>query len=80
MHRVSEDCGMRIWIENPALVSDLREYLSRCNCEVRLHGRSGLDVRLSGPACSEEWARMQLQAYVSVWQALHPRSDAKLFA
>jgi hypothetical protein len=71
---------MRIWLKNPALVSDLREYLSRCNCEVRPHGRSALYVELSGPVKSPEWARMQLQAYVSVWQALHPRSEPQLFA
>jgi hypothetical protein len=71
---------MRIWLKNPALVNDLREYLRRCNCEVRPHGRSALQVELTGPVQSPEWERMQLQAYVSVWQALHPRCEAELFA
>ena len=70
---------MRIWLKNPALVSDLRDYLKRCNCEVQQHGRSALQVELSGPVRSQEWARMQLQAYVSTWQALHPRTETQLF-
>jgi hypothetical protein len=71
---------LRIWLNNPALVNDLRDYLRRCNCEVERHGRSALQVELSGPAHSPEWTRMQLQAYVRVWQALHPRSETELFA
>jgi hypothetical protein len=71
---------LRIWLKNPALVNDLRDYLRRCNCDVERDGHSALHVELNGPVRSPEWARMQLQAYVSVWHALHPQSETELFA
>jgi hypothetical protein len=70
---------LRIWLKNPALLTDLREYLKRCNCEVQQHGRSALQVELAGPVKSPEWAKMQLLAYVNVWQALHPRTETEVF-
>jgi hypothetical protein len=35
---------------------------------------------LRDPAIQEEWRRMQLDAYLRVWQARHPETEAQLLS
>ncbi|MGH3103671.1 MAG: hypothetical protein ACRDN6_06210 [Gaiellaceae bacterium] len=73
---------MRIRLEHSELVGDLREFLGRCECVVEQRGSHMLTVELKGSvapgALRDDWARMQLGAYLRVWQARHPGTVAQL--
>ena len=69
---------MRIDVSDPALIEDLRDYLRRCNCEVEVRGRTAVEA--SPPARNVEpvYLRMELDAYLRVWRAMHPGADAAI--
>ena len=80
---------MRITLDNPAHVADLTDFLCRCECRVEQVGPRALDVevpiRASKPTRLEqradaEWDRMEIGAFLGVWQLLHPEAKAHLFA
>jgi hypothetical protein len=122
---------VQVRLENATLVSDLTEFLRRCECLVEQVGRKTLRVDLDGPvsfgaamsrarsglcymcggevesifarlgsslchncrerrsdgslaspdsAVHQEWRRMQLSAYLRVWQARHPDAEAQLIS
>ena len=127
-----EVSGVKVRLENSALVGDLSEFLRRCQCLVEQVGRETLRVDLDGPvsfeaamsrarsglcymcgaevegilaklgsplcqdcresrsgggsraspdsAAQQEWRRMQLDAYLRVWQARHPTTEAQLIS
>jgi len=71
---------MRIHVSDPDLVDDLGEYLKRCNCSVER--RAATLVEASPPARDVEpvYQRMELDAYLRVWRAMHPGVDAAIAA
>jgi hypothetical protein len=80
---------LRITLDNPAHVADLTDFLRRCECRVDQAGPQALDVevpiRASKPTRLEqrndaEWDRMEIGAFLRVWQLLHPEAQAHLFA
>jgi hypothetical protein len=123
---------VKVRLENSALVSDLSEFLRRCQCLVEQVGRETLRVDFDGPvsfeaamsrvrsglcymcggevegvlaklgspmcqdcretrsggasrawtdsAVHQDWRRMQLDAYLRVWQARHPDTEAQLIS
>jgi hypothetical protein len=75
--RQVENCGeMMIELTAPAAARDLGDYLVRCGCTVRFVGDCTLEVGL--PVRSDAQARMiEMQAYLRVWQAMHPTHEVK---
>lgn len=67
---------MTIELTAPAAARDLADYLNRCGCTVQFVDDCTLEVALSGH--SEPLARMiEMQAYLRVWQAMHPSHEIK---
>lgn len=79
---------MRITLDDPAHVVDLTDFLRRCECRVEQVGPTALDVdvpvRASTATGAEqpdaEWDRMEIGAFLRVWQILHPETQAHLYA
>jgi hypothetical protein len=65
-------CGMRIRINDPALLDDLVESLRRSNCPVEVTGPETLVVESPSPLLTSEQARQEIGFYLAVWQVRHP--------
>ena len=73
---------MLIEVSDPALVEDLCGYLRRCSCSTRQRGPTMIDVAPPERECGIEQAylRMEVDAYLRVWRAMHPGVSAALAA
>ncbi len=71
---------MRIHVSDPDLVEDLREYLIRCNCSVERRAATLVEASPPGDDLELVYQRMELDAYLRVWRALHPGADAAIAA
>jgi hypothetical protein len=69
---------VRLRLTNSSLVSELGTFLQRCECDVEQLGPRMLDVGVRHEINSDEWTRMEVEAYVKVWQALHPEGHVEL--
>ena len=86
--RIEGVSALRITLDDPAHVADLTDFLRRCECRVEQVGPRALGVdvpvRASAAQTDEradtEWARMEIGAFLRVWQILHPEAQAHLFA
>jgi hypothetical protein len=66
---------MRIQISDPELLGSLMDFLRRCGCVVA-HEEEGI-VAVSIPgSLHEEAARLELDQYLRVWEAIHPGARA----
>jgi len=80
------DCGstrrstIRILLNDPLLVDDLREYLERCNCDVQLRGARAVEAVPSDRDVEPVYLRMELDAYLRVWRLLHPGAEVSIAA
>jgi len=63
---------MIIQLTTRAAADALADYLRRCDCDVSFSGERSL--RAAPPARSQSTrdAAIELDAYLKVWQALHP--------
>ena len=71
---------MRILLNDPALVEDLRDYLRRCNCQVELRGATTMEASPPKRNVEPVYLRMELDAYLRVWRLMHPGADASIAA
>ncbi len=69
---------MRIQVSERELVDDLREYLNRCNCTVELRGATLVEATPPGRDVEPVYLRMELDAYLRVWRAMHPGVTAEI--
>jgi len=67
---------MRVEISDPAFADDLLRFLRRAHCRAERLGRDTLSVTVSD-ATPETAAREELEAYLRVWQSLHPGVRAR---
>lgn len=67
---------MRVELSDPSLADDLVSYLRRAQCRAERAdgGVLAVDLPDSLPA---EVARLELEAYLQVWQTLHPGVHAR---
>jgi len=63
---------MRIRTESAAATSELAGYLRRCECSVEFVDEWKLEVGVRPGSLSEQHARIELEGYLQVWEALHP--------
>ena len=68
-------CGLRILITPTGSPSDLVDYLRRCGCEAAISGTNAVEAspRIDVGAAH---ARLELDAYLRVWRAMHPTVGA----
>lgn len=71
---------MRILVSDPKLVEDLRDYLERCNCAVELRGPTAMEASPPERPVEPLYLRMELDAYLRVWRAMHPGAEASIAA
>ena len=62
---------MRILLNDPSLVEDLRDYLQRCNCDVQLRGATIVEASPPDRDVEPVYLRMELDAYLRVWREMH---------
>jgi hypothetical protein len=71
---------MRILLNDPSLVEDLRDYLRRCNCEVELRGTTMVEASPPERNVEPVYLRMELNAYLRVWRLMHPGAEVSIAA
>ena len=67
---------MKVEISHPSLADDLVSFLRRARCEAEHEEDGALAVSLSA-AVPEPAARLELEAYLTAWQTLHPGVRAR---
>lgn len=75
-----EEHTMRILLNDPMLVDDLRDYLQRCNCVVQLRGATAVEAFPSDCGVEPVYLRMELDAYLRVWRLRHPGAEVSIAA
>jgi hypothetical protein len=63
---------MRIRTGSASSTSELAGYMRRCNCLVEFVDDWTLEVSVRSESLSERHARIELDAYLTVWQAMNP--------
>ena len=69
---------MRIHLDDPTFLPDLAGYLSRCNCVVEERGRGVLEAVPVPAPLEASYLRMELEAYLRIWQLRHPDVKVEL--
>jgi hypothetical protein len=69
---------MRIHLDSAALLPDLAGYLRRCNCLVEERGRDVLEAVPAPTSLEASYLRMELEAYLRIWQLRHPDVKVEL--
>lgn len=67
---------MKVELSDPSLADDLISFLRRARCEAEQAERGTLAVTLPD-SLPEEAARLELEAYLTAWQTLHPGVRAR---
>ena len=67
---------MNVEISDPSLADDLVSFLRRARCEAEHEEDGALAVSLPA-AVPEPVARLELEAYLTAWQSLHPGVRAR---
>ena len=67
---------MKVEISDPSFADDLVSFLRRARCEAEHEEGGELAVRMPG-ALPEAAARLELEAYLTAWQRLHPGVRAR---
>jgi hypothetical protein len=68
---------MRIRTGSASSTSELAGYLRRCECNVEARDEWTLEVDVRPGSLSAEHARIELDAYLSVWEAMNPTSSVE---
>lgn len=67
---------MHVELSDPTFADELVAFLRRAECEVERNGGGTLHVIMPDDV-PEEAARLELEAYLQAWQALHPGVRAR---
>lgn len=65
---------MRIRTDTAASADSLAEYLRRCGCIVEIVDRRIIDATARPQSFAAPHAHVELEGYLSVWEAMHPES------
>lgn len=71
---------MRIHLDDRTLLPDLAGYLRRCNCLVEERGRHILEAAPALTPLDPSHPRIELEAYLRIWQLRHPGVKVELLA
>jgi hypothetical protein len=67
--------GLRVFLNNPASLRNLQDFLRRAECIAEQCRSDELEVYVPG-APSDEQARRELNVYLATWQANNPGVEA----
>ena len=68
-------CGeMRLRTDSAASTASLADYLRRCGCIVEVIDRRIIDAAARPQSFAAPHAHVELEGYLSVWQAMHPEA------
>jgi hypothetical protein len=68
-------CGeMRLRSDTAASTASLADYLRRCGCIVEVIDRRIMDAAARPQSFAAPHAHVELEGYLSVWQAMHPEA------
>lgn len=65
---------MRIRTDTAASADSLAEYLRRCGCIVEIVDPRIIDATARPQSFAAPHAHVELEGYLSVWEAMHPES------
>jgi hypothetical protein len=65
---------MRIRIDTAASAGSLADYLRRCECIVEVIDSRIIEATARPQSFANQHADVELEGYLSVWQAMHPES------
>jgi hypothetical protein len=68
---------MRIRLNDPGLVTDLRHHFERSGFVTDQLGDETIEVRRQD-APDKAQARREIELHLSIWQAMHPEAGAEL--
>ena len=74
---VSVFAAMRIRTGSASSTSELAGYLRSCECVVDVRDDWTLEVAVRPGSLSAEHARIELDAYLRVWEAMNPTSSVE---
>ncbi len=66
--------AMRIRTDTAASTASLTDYLQRCGCIVAVIDRRIIEVTAKPDSFAAPHADVELEGYLSVWQAMHPEA------
>ena len=66
--------AMRIRTDSSASSASLVDYLQRCGCIVAVIDRRVIDATAKPESFASPHADVELEGYLSVWQAMHPEA------
>jgi hypothetical protein len=72
--------AMRIHLDDRTLLPDLAGYLRRCDCLVEERGRHVLEASPALTSLDPSHTRIELEAYLRIWQLRHPGVKVEVFA
>jgi hypothetical protein len=75
--QVTKGGDVRIQLNDPELVDDLIQFLSRCDCGPREVGESAVLAAPRTGADNPALSRVQLDGYLRVWSSMHPGVEAR---
>ena len=67
---------MQVKLEQPGCLGEVTSFLSSCDCVVRQTAVDVLDIGFDPPEASLD--RTRLEAYLGIWNMLHPSAGAAL--
>jgi len=65
---------MRLRSDTAASAASLADYLQRCGCIVEVIDRRIIDAAARPQSFAAPHAHVELEGYLSVWQAMHPEA------
>ena len=65
---------MRIRTDSAASAASLADYLQRCECIVEVIADQIIDAATRPRSFAAPHAQIELEGYLTVWQAMHPES------
>ena len=68
---------MRIRTDTAASAASLAEYLRRCECIVEVIDHRIIDAIARPQSFAAPHADIELEGYLTVWQAMHPECSAE---
>lgn len=75
------ECGdMRLRADTAVSAASLADYLRRCECIVEVIDRRILEVTVRPRSHAARYADVELEGYLTVWEAMHPESSIERLA
>jgi hypothetical protein len=72
--------GMRLRTDTAVSAASLADYLRRCECTVEIIDLRIIEATVRPQSFAARYADIELEGYLSVWEAMHPESSIERLA